>query len=552
MHPLQSSRSRPSKACGPCREKRRKCDLKEPTCSQCRRARVSCPGYRDAFTLRLRDESLATARRVQARTLDNYFVAAKQTSNGIAVQGPSAALTVRAPWTSISDASARTEERLQESLGTSVVGGSISETHSEEDDVLQAIKTSVPPRSIGASTNLTEAALNFFMHTYAVQSVFAYLPELYSSIPQRYGEDLDFLISVPALVLLSQDLRDPRLLRIAYSRHVKAILSTQKALASPDLAVNDVTLLSVLLLGLFEALVFNGRGKSDNWVTHVQGSAALLNIRGKSQFNSALGQSLFLHCSGNIAASCALRCIPIPPFLKPLQQYASSKAADHLGIRLELAMDTFAALRAKIKGLSIAQHVQMASELDQEISSLLDAMNVFAPCQRIVGAAATVQQVRSYRGCIHRYPSLRIARRWNDLRIVRLFVNEHISTAITSFDESELDIDSSPLECPRSPSWSCVHEQAVHSAEAVIADILHGVPYFVELSTNPSITAKSLIFPLSAIAISDLAPPSAKLFARERLAYIGIEYGIVQARESVDMVFDRSNLEHWILLPHWS
>jgi hypothetical protein len=420
------------------------------------------------------------------------------------------------------------------------------ETNSEDDDVLQVVRTSVPPPSIGASTNLTEAALNFFMHTYAVQSVFAYLPELYSSIPQRRRESLDFLVSVPALVFLSQDLRDPRLLRIAYSRHAKAILSTQRALASPDLAVNDVTLLSVLLLGLFEALVFHGRGKSDNWVTHVHGSAALLNIRGKSQFNSALGQSLFLHCSGNIAASCALRCIPIPPFLKPLQQYASSKvAADHLGIRLELVMDTFAALRAEMKGLSIAQHVQKANELDQEMSSLLDAMNVFAPCQMMVGAATTLQQVRSYRGCIHTYPSLRIARRWNDLRIVRLFVNEHISTAITSFDKIELDIDGSPLESPQSSSWSHVHEQAAHSAEAVIADILHSVPYFIELSTNPFITAKSLIFPLSAIAISDLAPPSAKLFARERLTYIGMEYGIVQARESVDMVFDRSNLEHW-------
>ena len=74
----------PSKACKPCRVKRRKvclecsanvphfytrncgnpiptnmlqCDLKEPSCSQCIRAKVDCTGYRDAFSLKLRDQT---------------------------------------------------------------------------------------------------------------------------------------------------------------------------------------------------------------------------------------------------------------------------------------------------------------------------------------------------------------------------------------------------------------------------------------------------------------------------------------------------------------
>ncbi|KAJ5610633.1 hypothetical protein N7510_007352 [Penicillium lagena] len=42
------------------------CDTARPTCSQCQRARFSCPGYRDPQQLQFRDESLAVRARVHA------------------------------------------------------------------------------------------------------------------------------------------------------------------------------------------------------------------------------------------------------------------------------------------------------------------------------------------------------------------------------------------------------------------------------------------------------------------------------------------------------
>ncbi|KAL8798812.1 MAG: hypothetical protein Q9182_006356 [Xanthomendoza sp. 2 TL-2023] len=56
-----------SKACLPCRRRRLRCDLQEPTCTPCARAQLKCSGYRDINALRIKDESDAVKRRVHTR-----------------------------------------------------------------------------------------------------------------------------------------------------------------------------------------------------------------------------------------------------------------------------------------------------------------------------------------------------------------------------------------------------------------------------------------------------------------------------------------------------
>ena len=58
----------PSRRCKPCRIKRRRCDLKKPGCSQCRRADITCPGYPDEFALRHRDETFSTAQKIKNKS----------------------------------------------------------------------------------------------------------------------------------------------------------------------------------------------------------------------------------------------------------------------------------------------------------------------------------------------------------------------------------------------------------------------------------------------------------------------------------------------------
>ncbi|KAI5460975.1 hypothetical protein BGZ63DRAFT_415030 [Mariannaea sp. PMI_226] len=51
---------RPSKNCLHCRKRKLRCDLRKDGCGQCRRAKLTCIGYRDTTQLVIRDETVST------------------------------------------------------------------------------------------------------------------------------------------------------------------------------------------------------------------------------------------------------------------------------------------------------------------------------------------------------------------------------------------------------------------------------------------------------------------------------------------------------------
>lgn len=54
---------KPSGGCKLCRARRIKCDEAKPACMKCQKSRRQCPGYRDAFEGKIRDETQATIRK---------------------------------------------------------------------------------------------------------------------------------------------------------------------------------------------------------------------------------------------------------------------------------------------------------------------------------------------------------------------------------------------------------------------------------------------------------------------------------------------------------
>ncbi|KAH7180219.1 hypothetical protein DER46DRAFT_491673 [Fusarium sp. MPI-SDFR-AT-0072] len=58
---------RPSMDCLPCRRRKLRCDLKPESCGQCRRANISCHGYRNVKDLAFRDQTRVARQKVVAR-----------------------------------------------------------------------------------------------------------------------------------------------------------------------------------------------------------------------------------------------------------------------------------------------------------------------------------------------------------------------------------------------------------------------------------------------------------------------------------------------------
>ncbi|KAJ5624569.1 hypothetical protein N7510_000878 [Penicillium lagena] len=62
-------RGKPSAGCDVCRVRKIKCDQGRPTCSQCRAATRTCPGYRDQLSLLFQNETATVIRKVKGAGL---------------------------------------------------------------------------------------------------------------------------------------------------------------------------------------------------------------------------------------------------------------------------------------------------------------------------------------------------------------------------------------------------------------------------------------------------------------------------------------------------
>lgn len=114
------------------------------------------------------------------------------------------------------------------------------------------------PQSLSSPGSVEDQAVCFFFRTYRApqstehhQSLYAYLPVLYSVEPSDHI--LNCIIPAIGLGGLAHRRNDPGLLLAADAAYSKALRRTNHALQIPERASADQTLISVMLLGLYEA-----------------------------------------------------------------------------------------------------------------------------------------------------------------------------------------------------------------------------------------------------------------------------------------------------------
>lgn len=510
------------------------CDHKVPGCSQCLRANVACPGYRDAFSLKLRDLTHTTARKARQRASKNGTQSPKEAPECHALVNKSGTAGGILAVIELPQISKGISHIMQ--VGNAPSPGSSSSSLSRVDPSPEGDGRDLPLAVLNVHPQ--DAALAYFMTCCAPLSSFSYLPDVYPTVGQ--SENIRDALLAPSLVSLSHHLTSPPLQRLAYTHYARALTYTNKALSDSGLAVLDSTLLSVLLLGLFEALIFKGRQTPNNWDAHTQGSMALLRLRGEAQLETRLGEYLFLHASGIINVGCAQRCIKVPSELGSLQQHAiRSIGQQNPGIRTQSMVQAFAELRLELYKAPPLQLLQKALELNEEVLAMLEDLDKLAPFE-VVSSGPILERISAYKGRFYKYSSLRISRHWNTMRLLRLFINDCIYE-ITSLEDIDLRIPGDKTK----KQQSRIRSTAKASAEEAISGILYSAPFALELSECPFLSARLLIYAFSSIVVSDLTPPSAALFARNRLAFISTQYGLRQATESIAMVSESEYLEDW-------
>ncbi|PKX89381.1 Zn(II)2Cys6 transcription factor [Aspergillus novofumigatus IBT 16806] len=229
---------RPSKFCLGCRQRRIKCDMAVPVCSQCKRAGKECIGYRDELPLLFRDENARTIRRATA-------------------------------------AQARSRAQRKDAGFDSASSPDLQLIRSNQKPISATSLSSTLP-----SLDMDELGLHFFVYHFTTYAWAGRCPpqNITSPFMRRFGEDATLRSAVASvgLAALSNIRKDEAILRGARQRYGQAIRIIQSTLRSKTAYRLDGTMKIILMVALFEIVDANPTSKL-SWIVHLQGAAALRN-----------------------------------------------------------------------------------------------------------------------------------------------------------------------------------------------------------------------------------------------------------------------------------
>ncbi|KAM3546144.1 hypothetical protein ARSEF1564_001043 [Beauveria bassiana] len=522
---------RPSTACHACRPARRKvslqsspviikastkltqlsgqCDRAPDGCSQCRRKGHACPGYPDPTALRMRNETTNVTKKQSSKSKTH---AARQQS----------------PPTQDGASSSPSSSLQQADLSSS--RQSLASCDSSASSSSSSASSPISPALL-LSTN--QQALAFLFHTFIAATPFeGYLSSFY--LP--YSPDSDacaLAIDATALAAYARHARQHRHPDAARANYARALSRVNKALADPRTAVQDQTLVAVLVLALFEATVFQDSGSSSSsssaptsWVAHTWGAMQLLMLRGPDQLaSSPVARQLFAHASNNIKASCIQRSAPIPqPFLE-FDGRVRGLLNDHdPAVPLADLLHKVCAIKARAREEQERSMVLLleALQVDQEIIAFCDAPPPTLSFTRepfLQGPAWTYQRI------VHTYASLRLCKLWNAVRLLRIFL-----LSLLGDDIAHCRVDETVAE---SHTLSGLKEYARKHMAEVASDILATVPSFVHTTENGSRTflsaGRCLGWPLGILELSTVCPLDASRYARRTLEWLAEDLNLPQA-----------------------
>lgn len=222
-----------------------------PACSQCVKSCRICPGYIQHIDLVLRDQTQLIQSRAQRKKAER-----KSRAGLIASDGPECS------------------ESVGESLGpqsrcTSLVprGDSSSSSPepaqavSSESSLDNASYTNPIPRALGedpiqpAVNALFDGLSMYNRHPDSARGLIALLRPLYSSA--RHDSLISLATSSVALAAVGGSLRRSAYYNLGYTLFGKAVQMTKAAIDDPVESLTDETLMTVMLLGLFEVRCFS-------------------------------------------------------------------------------------------------------------------------------------------------------------------------------------------------------------------------------------------------------------------------------------------------------
>lgn len=220
----------------------------------------------------------------------------------------------------------------------------------------------------------------------------------------------------------------PRLAREKYS---DALTLLNRALLSPSCVMSNSTLLSVLLLDLFEKIAARSPGGTDTWMSHMNGALALVKLRDIRHFQDPISLRLAVRLSTNLLLSCLASDAPVPSALIRLRaEIEPFLNKDDPKWQITGIVIKYANLRRSMQEghLSESDIIRRSTELDAEFAAFASAM---PPSWMYETVSLQRTSARVFGEHYDTYKDHLIAQCWNVLRVMRIFLNDIIRSVVT-------------------------------------------------------------------------------------------------------------------------
>jgi hypothetical protein len=382
------------------------------------------------------------------------------------------------------------------------------------------------------SPAVEQVALAYFMSSYIPGSHFDYLPFLYE---QSGTCVLPATVNAASIATLARNVGEPEVMDRARRSYVQALLETNSSLADPVTATSDATLISVLLLSFFEAVVWTGLRTPESWTTHTRGALALTKLRGRQQFESSVGRQLFVQVANIICVDSLQRKVRLPQDLLDLIAIAMEYESDCPKYRLACLTSDLSILMAESNDGSLTAEETVQSVLCLEERYIEFAYSLVVPWT-YEEVTLDVMRPEVYGRTVHHFSNHRAAQLWNTYFMTRILLNEMIHKKAPQL----------PL-----PLATVIQAQAVDNIERMAVGICAGIPQFsnprdfgapphmrpscnrflfTQLPTAFPTNASTapLLWPLAVIQGTSLVSEAVRAYATERLNYLGRQFRIPQ------------------------
>lgn len=432
-----------------------------------------------------------------------------------------------------------------------------------ESPVLSSETIPIDPQLMAASlttmdlcSSPEEQATFYFFRNYVLEDstsgYFQYLLNIYEN--ELVGPALTETITALGMVGLSNFYKTPSILMSAHQKYNSALRLVSSRLRNIEEAKADQTLVSVIMLGLYETNTCNSPQSMASWTKHISGAAALLHLRGKEALATRTGRQLFVHLRGQVVVNCLQRHAPVPKVVSEWSDIARQyqTGADLHAADLAEAVIRFCNLRASMDSFhdySKAEHiVSSACEIDAELEAW--AKNYPIECMyKTVMLKERSDEVFSDH--YHIYENLLAATTWNHYRSVRILVNEVIITQLEGLKKErpyvfELSSSDSVFTDVRNKAANTTILQLSHDICASVPPLL-GFKEGQEPSQHntKAVSGNLLLWPLYSAACTPMVSDMMCRWVAGRLKMISEVIGIKQAGPLAHVLMKRQALLAW-------